>query len=39
MYSNLKPEHIFASLISKLQDMDINYAVNNKKYKLTFDIK
>lgn len=38
MYSTYEPEFIFAQLISKLQDKDCTPQVNDKKWKLTFDL-
>lgn len=38
MYSTYEPDYIFAQLISKLLDKDCNPVVNNKKWKLTYNL-
>jgi hypothetical protein len=38
MYSTYEPDYIFAQLISKLLDKDCNPTVNNKKWKLTYNL-
>ena len=38
MYSSYEPEYIFAQLTSKLQDKDITPVMDQKKWKMTFDM-
>ena len=38
MFSTYDPDYIFAQLISRLQDDNINLEIDNKKWKITYDV-